>query len=176
MEQVDLEIPVPNLKLIALLNEAIARELQVSIQYMFQHALGAGRGLIESDNPRSARQRRFIASHVPYVLPGARLKTIAIAEMRHAEAIAERVDALGGEATTQPEKITIDRTSQAMLENNREQERSAIELYRRIIDEATHSSDEATARLFRRILKDEEKHYRVFTDMLGGSSPRPHVP
>ena len=29
-------------ELVDLLNQAIARELQVSIQYMFQHSLGAG--------------------------------------------------------------------------------------------------------------------------------------
>ena len=75
----------------SLLNTAIARELQVSIQYMFQHAIGAGQDLSVSGKTQSAKRSKFVASHAAYWMPGATLKKIAIAEMRHAEAIAERV-------------------------------------------------------------------------------------
>jgi bacterioferritin len=154
-------------ELLSLLNTAIARELQVSIQYMFQHAIGAGRDLPVSGNARPAKRSRFVASHSPYWMPGATLKKIAIAEMRHAEAIAERVVHLGGEPTTRPEPITMGVTTEEMLENDRDQEQAAIELYGRIVEFAQAQQDEATAGLFRRILSDEERHHQVFLGLLG---------
>jgi bacterioferritin len=153
--------------LLDLLNKAIARELQVSIQYMFQHAIGASQGAAASGKTPSAKQRQFVASHSPFWLPGPSLKKIAIAEMRHAEAIAERVVLLGGEPTTQPAAITIGKTTKEMLENDREQERQAIELYGQIIDVAGKQHDDVTRRLFQQILSDEEKHHRVFLNLLG---------
>ncbi len=150
----------------SLLNTAIARELQVSIQYMFQHAIGAGQDLSVSGKTQSAKRSKFVASHAAYWMPGATLKKIAIAEMRHAEAIAERVVHLGGEPITQPEPITIGDTPEEMLENDRAQEVAAIELYGRIIVAAGKESDDVTMNLFKRILSDEEKHHRVFSDLL----------
>jgi bacterioferritin len=152
--------------LVNLLNKAIARELQVSIQYMFQHAIGAGQEAVASGKTLAAKQNKFIASH-SFWLPGASLKKIAIAEMRHAEAIAERVVLLGGEPTTQPDAITIGNTAQAMLEDDRQQERGAIELYGQIIDVAGQQRDDVTKALFQQILSDEEKHHRVFSELLG---------
>ena len=153
--------------LMNLLNEAIARELHVSVQYMLQHAVGAGEASAASGKTPPSSQSKFVASHSQYWLPGATLKKIAIAEMRHAEAIAERVVLLGGEPTTQPGSITIGRTTREMLENDREKEREAIELYGRIIDVAGQEHDDVTMSLFRRILSDEERHHRVFSDLLG---------
>lgn len=149
-----------------LLNAAIARELQVSIQYMFQHALGAGGAPSAPGKTPSARRNKFVASHAPYWLPGPTLKKIAITEMRHAEAIAERLVAVGGEPTTQPHPIIIGSTTIEMLENDREEERGAIDLYGRIIALATKEQDDVTARLFHGILADEERHLRVFSDLL----------
>ena len=154
--------------LVNLLNKAIARELQVCIQYMLQHAIGASQWSAVSGKTSSAKQSKFVASHSSVWLPGPSLKKIAIAEMRHAEAIAERVVLLGGEPTTQPAAITIGKTAKEMLEDDREQERSAIELYGHIIDVAGKEHDAVTMSLFQRILSDEEKHHRVFSDMLGG--------
>jgi bacterioferritin len=154
-------------ELLSLLNQAVARELQVCIQYMFQHSIGAGQGPASSAGPRSARQSKFIASHSPIWLPGSSLRKIAIAEMRHAEAIAERVVLLGGEPTTQPNAVTIGRTAAEMLRNDRQQEQGAIQLYRQIIDVAEHQGDDATKSLFQRILSDEEKHHRTFVELVG---------
>jgi len=153
-------------KLTDLLNQALARELQVSVQYMLQHAVGASQGLVNPSQPSMDKQNKFVASHSPYFLPGATLKKVAITEMRHAEAISERIVALGGEPTTQPAKITLDMTAKAMLENDREQERGAIELYKAIIDTATEEHDEITAGLFKSILKDERNHHQLFSDLL----------
>jgi bacterioferritin len=150
-----------------LLNQALARELQVSVQYMLQHAIGAAREFSAPGKTLSARQNKFIASHSPVGFPGATLKKTAVAEMRHAEAIAERVVTLGGEPTTQPAPITIGKSAKEMLANDREEERGAIQLYRQIIDAAGKAGDGATKDLFQSILSDEEKHYRTFSDLLG---------
>ena len=152
---------------INLLNQALARELQVSLQYMLQHAIGAGQESAAHGTTPLNKQSKFVASHSLYFLPGASLKKIAITEMRHAEAIAERIVLLGGEPTTQPDAITIDKTTKEMLENDREQEIRAITLYEQIIDIAGKEHDDTTKHLFQRILSDEEKHHRMFSDLLG---------
>lgn len=152
--------------LIGLLNEALARELQVSVQYMLQHATEAGRMDKPTGKTLAAKQSKFVASHSYYMLPGVTLKKIAITEMRHAEAISERVVALGGRPTTQPAPIVTGETVMGMLEDDREQERGAIALYTRIIGKAEKAGDAETAGLFRRILTDEEGHHRVFNALL----------
>jgi bacterioferritin len=153
-------------ELLELLNQAIARELQVSIQYMFQHSLGAGLEPAAAGKTQAAKRHNFVATKRPYWLPGNSLKKIAITEMRHAEAIAERVVLLGGEPTTQPDPITLGKTVGDMLELDREQERGAIQLYGQIIQVAEGQGEAATASLFRRILADEEKHHQTFADLL----------
>jgi bacterioferritin len=153
-------------ELLSLLNQAIARELQVSIQYMFQHSLGGGLEPPVSRKTPAARRHNFVATKRPYWLPGESLKKTAITEMRHAETIAERVVHLGGEPTTQPAAITLGETVEEMLELDREQERGAIQLYGQIIAVAEQQDDGATKSLFQRILADEEKHYQTFSDLL----------
>jgi bacterioferritin len=154
-------------ELMDLLNQAIARELQVSVQYMLQHAVQASHGPARTGAVQLIRQTKFMASHSFYMLPGESLKKTAITEMRHAEAISERLVRLGGEPTTQPEPITLDQTPSAMLENDQALEREAIALYRHIIEAAEKEHDDETMRLFQGILKDEEKHLRLFSDLLG---------
>jgi len=155
--------------LLALLNDALARELQVSVQYMMQHAIEAGHTAAAPARARPDKQSQFIGTHRPYFLPGNSLKKIAITEMRHAEAIAERIVLLGGEPVTQPAAITIGKTPQEMLAEDRQQGRGAVALYGQIIEEAGRAGDEATRALFRRILVDEEAHHRAFSELLGQS-------
>ena len=153
--------------LLGLLNQALARELQVSVQYMLQHAVGAGRKLADASKSSSDKQGKFFASHSLFFLPGATLKKIAITEMRHAEAISERITLLGGEPVTEPAKIILGKTIQAMLENDLEQERGAIELHKKIISFAEKDHDNLTVSLFKTILTDEEKHHQMFSTLLG---------
>ena len=73
-------------ELMDLMNRAIAMEIQVSIQYMWQHVLWKGiKGWAVKDI----------------------FKKIAIEEMKHAEMIAERLAYLGGMPTTQPAEINV---------------------------------------------------------------------
>ena len=152
--------------LVSLLNQAIARELQVSIQYMFQHSMGGGLEAPASGRTQVAKRLKFVATRWPYFLPGESLKKTAITEMRHAEAIAEQVVRLGGEPTTQPAPILLGEGAEEMLEIDREQERRAIQLYKQIIDVADKARDKTIKGLFQRILADEEKHHQLFSDLL----------
>jgi bacterioferritin len=153
-------------ELLELLDQALARELQVSIQYMLQKAIGTAEEAADGKT-KAGRQIRFVASRTPYWLPGKSLKRIAINEMIHAEHIGERIVHLGGEPTTEPAPITLGETISEMLDLDREQERGAIELYTQIVHAAEQAGDETTKALFERILADEEKHYQVFSEFLG---------
>lgn len=128
-----------------LLNKAIAREIQVSIQYMWQHVQVMGvRGVAVRDN----------------------FKQTAIAEMKHAEKIAERLWYLGGTPTTKPSAIEVGRSLKEFLELDIKAEVEAIEMYRQIIEKATKENDVTTAFMFKEILEDEEEHHDLFTTML----------
>ncbi|MHA2183319.1 MAG: hypothetical protein ACXAAH_18020, partial [Promethearchaeota archaeon] len=84
-------------ELLGLLNAALARELQVSVQYMLQHAIWNGKTSKSKSELKESKSKKFVATHFPIFLPGVSLKKIAITEMRHAEKIAERITLLGGE-------------------------------------------------------------------------------
>ncbi|MGD2148548.1 MAG: ferritin-like domain-containing protein [Anaerolineae bacterium] len=155
-----------SVELISLLNQAIAREMQVSIQYIAQHCTAVGEGAAVPGRTPSARRAKFVASNWPVWLPGSTLKQIAITEMKHAEAIIERVVVLGGEPATEPSPITVGTTIEEMLALDREQEREAIELYRRIIGVARDEGDDVTMNLFEQILSDEQAHHRTFSDLI----------
>jgi bacterioferritin len=132
-------------KLLQMLNDAIARELQVSIQYMWQHVQWGGvKGFAVQDE----------------------LKSIAITEMKHAEAIAERLFYLGATPTTKPTEIVVGKTLKEMITRDVKDEENAIKLYKEIIAQAQKEKDETTAFLFMGILKDEEEHHDTFTTLL----------
>ncbi len=132
-------------ELLNLLNEGIAREIQVSVQYMWQHVLWKGvKGFAVKDE----------------------LKSTAITEMKHAEQIAERLAYLGGTPTTKPEPIFIGETLKEMLERDVKDEEGAIKLYKQTIEVARGEGDITTANIFKDILEDEEEHHDVFTGLL----------
>ena len=152
--------------LLEMLNQALARELRVSVQYMLQHGMGAAWAPERDDKTIAARRARFIGTKRLYYLPGDSLKKVAITEMRHAEAITERIALLGGHPITQPDVIVPGESVDEMLANDREQERGAIALYREIIALAETLGDEPTVKLFRYILREEEGHERLFARLL----------
>ena len=96
------------------------------------------------------------------------MKNIAITEMKHAEEIAERLSYLGGEPTTKPDPIFIGKSLKEMMKQDKRDEENAIELYKEIIKRAREGGDETTARLFRKILQDEEEHHDFFISILEG--------
>jgi bacterioferritin len=133
-------------KLMDMMNRAIAREMQVSIQYMWQHVLWKGVEAFAVKNE---------------------LRTIAIAEMLHAEQIAERLAYFGGTPTTKPEPIFVGKTLKQMLTQDVKDEKGAIKLYAQIIEQATKEKDYTTVDLFKKILAEEEVHLDTFNGLLG---------
>jgi len=127
------------------LNDAIARELQVSVQYIWQHVMVRG---------------------INAEAVGGVFKKIAITEMKHAEEIAERLDYLGGVPTTKPAPITVGKSLKEMLEIDKKAEEEAISLYKEIIKLADKEGDIVTKRLFESILADEEEHHNQFSTLL----------
>ncbi len=132
-------------KLKDMLNKAIAREIQVSIQYMWQHVQVMGvKGVAVQD----------------------KFKQTAIAEMKHAEKIAERLWYLEGVPTTKPSPIIVGESLKEFLELDTKAEVEAIEMYRQIIEMANKEGDVTTSFMFKEILEDEEEHHDLFTTML----------
>jgi bacterioferritin len=132
-------------ELLDMLNDAIARELQVSIQYMWQHVLWSGvHGYAVKDAFRS----------------------IGIVEMRHAEAIAERLNYFDKIPTTKPTPIFVGTTLKEMLEQDKVDEEGGMDLYRAIIVRAGEEGDVVTQELFKGILADEEDHHDTFMSLL----------
>ena len=153
-------------ELFGLLNAAYARELEVSVQYMMQHTVWAGKTSISKSKQKLSKPTQFVASHKNVFLPGITLKKIAITEMRHAEKIGERIIVLGGEIEEEVPSSTLGTSIREILEIDRDQEKAAIELYKRIIEMATKEGDEITVKIFKNILKDEEEHHKTFSKLL----------
>ncbi|HEU5360183.1 MAG TPA: demethoxyubiquinone hydroxylase family protein [Candidatus Deferrimicrobiaceae bacterium] len=140
-----MKTPKASKQLMDLLNGAVARELQVSVQYMWQHVQWMG-------------VKGFAVKDV--------LKKFAVTEMKHAEAIAERLVYLGGKPTTKPAPIVVGDTLKEMLQTDKKDEEGAIALYRKIIEVARKEGDEVTEKLFKEILADEEDHHDTFAGLL----------
>jgi len=152
--------------LFSLLNAALSRELEVSVQYMLQHTVWAGKTSISKSKQNLSKPTKFIASHKLVFLPGITLKKIAITEMRHAEKIGERIIVLGGDIEEEVPSSTLGASIREILEIDKDQEKAAIELYKRIIEMATKEGDDITATIFKKILRDEEGHHKIFSNLL----------
>ena len=95
-----------------------------------------------------------------------KFKQTAIAEMKHAEKIAERLWYLGGTPTTKPSGIEAGKNLKEFLELDTKAEVEAIEMYQQIIEIATKEKDITTAFIFKEILEDEEEDHDLFTTMI----------
>lgn len=134
-------------KLLEFLNKAIGSELQVSIQYMWQHVQVTGLDGVTVDDI---------------------FRRIAIAEMKHAERLAERLDYLNGVPSTQPDPIFVMGSLIEMLEQDEQDEEGAISLYKQAIQVAAMEGDYTTRRLLEEILAEEETHINTFGKLLVG--------
>jgi len=127
---------------IELLNEAIADELGAIHQYMYFH---------------------FRLDDLGYAPLANLLKQTAIAEMLHAERIAERILFLGGEVEMRVgrdvEKI---HDAREMVKRAKQLELEAIDMYNRFAVEAGNLPDSGSKKLFESLVDDEERHYDQF--------------
>ena len=134
-------------KVIEVLNKARAMELFAIHQYMNQH---------------------YNLDDMDYGELAANMKLIAIDEMRHAENFAERIKELGGEPTTQKEgKIVTGQEVTAIYEADANQEEATIEAYSNFLAVCKEAGDIVTARLFERIIDDEQAHQTYYDNIDG---------
>ncbi len=148
--------------LIQLLNEAVARELQVSVQYSIQHAK------MEKILKRVKPENILFTpgDSTTYDMIGKFLKEFAIQEMKHAGQIMERIYLLGGDATTKSKVPKIGDSLKEFAQAGFEAEKEALQLYRDIINLAGDIGDRVTREMFEEIYRDEEEHYFKFEELL----------
>jgi len=134
-------------ELLELLNKALAHELQVSIQYMWQHVSVTG-------------------------IQGATVENLfretAITAMKHAEELAERLVYLDGVPTTKPNPVFVGASLGEMLKENIQAEEEAILLYKEAIQLAGKEGDFGTKQLLENVLSHEEKQHAKFSKLLVG--------
>ncbi len=157
---------------INLLNQAVSRELQVSVQYMLQHT--KMEKLIRRVIPEN-----ILLDKTTYEAVGAFLKEFAIQEMKHAGGIMERIYYLGGEATTKSNKPVVGDTLSEFAKNGVKAEEEALVLYRKIIDAALKIGDIETYEMFEKIYSEEEAHLFRFQEYVSmddeTEGPQPEV-
>jgi bacterioferritin len=127
-----------NPKVIALLNEALKEELTAINQY-FLHA--------------------EMCENWHYGRLGGYIKKQSIDEMKHAEALIERILFLDATPTmTEAMQLTVGQNVQAQIESDLKLEINAVAMYNRAIRVSVDEGDNASRDLFERLLKDEEEH------------------
>ena len=132
-------------KVIEVLNKARAMELFAIHQYMNQH---------------------YNLDDMDYGELAANMKLIAIDEMRHAENFAERIKELGGEPTTQKDgKIVTGQEVAVIYEADANQEENTIEAYSGFLAICKEAGDIVTARLFERIIDEEQAHLTYYDNI-----------
>jgi len=132
-------------KVIDLLNKARSREIAAITQYMAQHY-----ELEDSDFGKLA----------------SKFKEIAIAEMKHAEKLAERILFLKGESTSKPDGLSKKGQKIAeMLNTNMALEAAAMKMYNEAALVCAAEKDQISKELFEELLKDEEDHFNYFENV-----------
>jgi len=137
---------VNNQRIIDFLNEARTFELGATLQYMGHHYMAQG------------------IDAMPFI---DEIKDIAIVEMRHAEALAERINYLGGVPTKNTTEIMQGGDLMKMIRDDLGLEEGAIERYRRGIKICEEEGDSTTRLMLEEILAQEEDHANTFQTMLG---------
>jgi len=134
-------------KVIDLLNAARSRELTAITQYMAQHY-----ELEDKDFGKLA----------------SKFKEIAIAEMKHAEKLAERILYLKGEPTSKPDAVAKKgQEIPEMLKTNIALESQAIKMYNDASVICAAEKDQKSKELFEELLGDEEGHLTYFENVMG---------
>ncbi len=123
--------------LVAQLNEDLSGELGAIIQYITYAAKVTG--------PYRPQLAEFFLKEVPD-------------EQRHAEFLANKIVALGGEPTTEARPVKHADTNQEMLEAVLEAEQQAVQDYTRRADEADEYGDKGLAVELENIVSDETRH------------------
>ena len=132
-------------KVIEVLNRARGMELQAITQYMNQH---------------------YNLDDMDYGDLAAKVKLIAIDEMRHAEMFAERIKELEGEPTIEPTaKAQKGQQIQVIFSFDANLEDDTIDVYNQLLSVCRENGDSTTAKLFEAIIDEEQVHFNYFDNI-----------
>lgn len=132
-------------KLIDALNEDLAGELGAIIQYLTYAAKATG--------PYRPQLVNFFMAEVPD-------------ETAHAQYLANKIVALGGEPATKPRKVPSADTNHEMLERVLDAEKQAIADYTKRAEQAEKFGDKGLQVQLEDIVRDETGHYEETERML----------
>ncbi len=134
-------------KVIDVLNKARAMELQAIHQYMNQH---------------------YNLDDMDYGELAAKMKLIAIDEMRHAETFAERVKELGGEPVTgHTGTIKKGQKVEGIFPFDANLEDDTIDVYNQFLLVCRDNGDAISMKIFEDIIDEEQIHYNYFDNIDG---------
>jgi bacterioferritin len=129
-------------KVIEVLNKARAMELQAITQYMNQH---------------------YNLDDMDYGDLAAKIKLIAIDEMRHAEMFAERIKELAGEPTIDPaEQAQKGQEIKYIFSFDAKLEDDTIDAYNEFLLVCRENGDSISVKLFEAIIDEEQIHFNYF--------------
>ena len=132
-------------KVVEVLNKARSMELHAIHQYMNQH---------------------YNLDDMDYGELAAKIKLIAIDEMRHAEMFAERIKELGGEPTTElAAKVEKAQKLEAVFPFDAGLEDDTMDVYNRFILVCRENGDSTSMKLFETIVDEEQAHYNYFDNV-----------
>ena len=144
-EQIDRE------KLIALLNEDLAREYQAIIAYVVYSQVITG---------------------AEYMAIARELETHAQEELQHALSISKQIDYLGGEPTVMPKSVKMSTNSKDLLQFDLDNEIETIRNYRQRVHQCEALGEYALAEVIREILVQEQDHAIELATALGVPVPK----
>lgn len=131
--------------IIEVLNKARGMELHAIHQYMNQH---------------------YNLDNMDYGDLAAKMKLIAIDEMRHGEMFAERIKELGGEPTTEPGgKVQKGQKVQAVFSFDAKLEDNTIDVYNQFASVCRENGDSISMKIFETIINDEQLHFNYFDNV-----------
>jgi bacterioferritin len=134
-------------KVIEVLNKARAMELQAIYQYMNQH---------------------YNLDDMDYGELAAKMKLIAIDEMRHAEMFAERVKEIGGEPVTGHDgKIVKGQKVEKIFTFDAGLEDDTIDVYNQFLLVCRDNGDSVSMKIFEDIIDEEQIHFNYFDNING---------
>ncbi len=132
-------------KVIAVLNTARAMELQAIHQYMVQH---------------------YNLDNWDYGELAMNVKLIAIDEMRHAEMLADRIEELGGEPTSDlADKVIKGQQVAGIFPFDTKLEDDTIAVYNDFIRVCRENGDSGSEKLFHLLNDEEQVHYNYFNNV-----------
>jgi len=132
---------------IEVLNKARSMELHAISQYMNQH---------------------YNMDDMDYGDLAAKVKLIAIDEMRHAEMFAERIKELEGEPTADlAAKVQKGQKVEKIFPFDANQEDNTIAEYNQFLKVCQGNGDSVSAKMFEAIIDEEQIHYNYFDNVTG---------